>query len=73
MPENFLNAVTPTHISAWTTVLDSARQIKLKKDYIAGLGDTVDFVIVGGSRDARDKLNSVWENCRGPPSSTVVL
>ena len=25
---------------------DRARQIKLKKDYIAGLGDTVDFAIV---------------------------
>jgi DNA ligase 4 len=34
---------------------DSARQIKLKKDYIAGLGDTVDFVIVGSRRDARDE------------------
>jgi DNA ligase 4 len=34
---------------------DSARQIKLKKDYIAGLGDTVDFAIVGGRHDARDK------------------
>jgi DNA ligase 4 len=34
---------------------DSARQIKLKKDYIAGLGDTVDFAIVGGRRDARDE------------------
>jgi ATP-dependent DNA ligase len=34
---------------------DSSRQIKLKKDYIAGLGDTVDFVVVGGRRDARDE------------------
>ena len=30
-----------------------ARCIKLKKDYISGLGDTLDFVIVGGRRDAR--------------------
>jgi DNA ligase 4 len=34
---------------------DSVRQIKLKKDYIAGLGDTADFAIVGGRRDARDE------------------
>ncbi len=27
--------------------------IKLKKDYIAGLGDTADLVIVGGRRDVR--------------------
>ena len=30
--------------------------IKLKKDYIPGLGDTADFVIIGGRRDARDEL-----------------
>jgi DNA ligase-4 len=29
--------------------------IKLKKDYILGLGDIADFSIVGGHRDARDK------------------
>ena len=29
--------------------------IKLKKDYITGLGDTVDFIIVGGRRDVRDE------------------
>jgi DNA ligase-4 len=28
--------------------------IKLKKDYIPGLGDTADFVIVGGRQDAGD-------------------
>jgi ATP dependent DNA ligase domain len=43
---------------------DSAQQIKLKKDYIAGLGDTVDFVIVGGRRDARDeaelRMGKLW-------------
>jgi len=29
--------------------------IKLKKDYIVGLGDTADLAIVGGRRDAKDK------------------
>ncbi|KAH7127262.1 hypothetical protein EDB81DRAFT_907415 [Dactylonectria macrodidyma] len=29
--------------------------IKLKKDYIPGLGDTADFVIIGGRRDAGDE------------------
>jgi len=29
--------------------------IKLKKDYITGLGDTADFAIIGGRRDARDE------------------
>lgn len=29
--------------------------IKLKKDYIPGLGDTADLIIVGGRRDARDE------------------
>jgi hypothetical protein len=33
----------------------TASFIKLKKDYIAGLGDTADFAIVGGRRDARDE------------------
>jgi DNA ligase-4 len=31
----------------------SQRHIKLKKDYIPGLGDTADFAIVGGRRDAK--------------------
>jgi hypothetical protein len=31
------------------------QHIKLKKDYITGLGDTADFAIVGGRRDARDE------------------
>jgi len=31
------------------------RFIKLKKDYIWGLGDTVDFAIIGGRRDLIDK------------------
>ena len=31
----------------------SQSHIKLKKDYIPGLGDTADFAIVGGSRDAK--------------------
>jgi DNA ligase 4 len=36
--------------------LNSAKAfIKLKKDYIAGLGDTADFAIVGGHRDAKDE------------------
>ncbi|KAH6871139.1 hypothetical protein B0T10DRAFT_533639 [Thelonectria olida] len=38
--------------------------IKLKKDYIPGLGDTADFAIVGGRRDARDGnelgIGSLW-------------
>jgi DNA ligase 4 len=29
--------------------------IKLKKDYIPGLGDTADFAIVGGYRNTKDK------------------
>ncbi len=29
--------------------------IKLKKDYIAGLGDTADFAIISGRRNARDE------------------
>lgn len=31
----------------------NCRQLKLKNDYIAGLGDTVDLAIIGGRRDAR--------------------
>ncbi|KAG7130939.1 DNA ligase 4 like protein [Verticillium longisporum] len=38
--------------------------IKLKKDYIPGLGDTADFAIVGGRRDAGDErelgIGSLW-------------
>jgi DNA ligase 4 len=38
--------------------------IKLKKDHIAGLGDTADFAIVGGRRDARDEqkleIGKLW-------------
>jgi hypothetical protein len=52
--------------------------IKLKKDYITGLGDTADFAIVGGRRDARDEqelgIGKLWflrwmlgEQGRGPP------
>jgi DNA ligase 4 len=33
----------------------SKLSIKLKKDYIPGLGDTADFAIIGGRRDTRDK------------------
>jgi DNA ligase 4 len=45
--------------------LNSAKAfIKLKKDYIAGLGDTADFAIVGGHRDARDEqeldIGKLW-------------
>jgi DNA ligase 4 len=29
--------------------------IKLKKDHITGLGNTTDFAIVSGRRDARDE------------------
>ncbi|KAH7110442.1 hypothetical protein EDB81DRAFT_926955 [Dactylonectria macrodidyma] len=38
--------------------------IKLKKDYIPGLGDTADFVIIEGRRDAGDEhelgIGSLW-------------
>jgi DNA ligase 4 len=38
--------------------------IKLKKDYIAGLGDTADFAIIGGRRDAKDEqelgIRKLW-------------
>ncbi|KAH8800779.1 hypothetical protein F5884DRAFT_713747 [Xylogone sp. PMI_703] len=38
--------------------------IKLKKDYIPGLGDTADFAIVGGRRNARDEqvlgIGKLW-------------
>ncbi|KAE8348764.1 hypothetical protein BDV28DRAFT_164085 [Aspergillus coremiiformis] len=34
----------------------SGRWIKLKKDYIPGLGDTVDLAIVGGRYDSRDAV-----------------
>jgi DNA ligase-4 len=38
--------------------------IKLKKDYIPGLGDTADFAIVGGRRDAGDaqelRIGKLW-------------
>jgi DNA ligase 4 len=30
-------------------------QIKLKKDYIGGLGDSAEFAVVGGRRDAKDE------------------
>jgi DNA ligase-4 len=38
--------------------------IKLKKDYIPGLGDTADFAIIGAHRDARDEqelmIGKLW-------------
>jgi DNA ligase 4 len=38
--------------------------IKSKKDFITGLGDTVDFAIIGGRRDARDEqelgIGKLW-------------
>jgi DNA ligase-4 len=38
--------------------------IKLKKDYIPGLGDTADFAIIGGRRNAKDEhelgIGSLW-------------
>jgi DNA ligase-4 len=38
--------------------------IKLKKDYIPGLGDTADFAIVGGRRNAKDEqeidIGKLW-------------
>ncbi|KAH6881050.1 hypothetical protein B0T10DRAFT_580829 [Thelonectria olida] len=36
--------------------------IKLKKDYIPGLGDTADFAIIGGRRDAGDENELGIEN-----------
>ena len=43
---------------------ESKPSIKLKKDYIPGLGDTADFVIIGGRRDARDEqeldIGKLW-------------
>jgi len=36
---------------------EGMRGIKLKKDYIAGLGDTADLCVVGGRRDPRDELS----------------
>lgn len=33
----------------------NCRQLKLKNDYIAGLGDPTDLAIIGGHRDARDE------------------
>ena len=36
---------------------EGMRGIKLKKDYIAGLGDTADLCIVGGRRDPRDEVS----------------
>ena len=35
--------------------------LKLKKDYIAGLGNTADFAIVGRHRDARDEQELALE------------
>ena len=34
----------------------SVYQVKLKKDYIAGMGDSANFAVVGGRRDARDEF-----------------
>jgi DNA ligase 4 len=48
--------------------LNSAKAfIKLKKDYIVGLGDTADFAIVGGHREAKDEqeLSLALESCGG--------
>jgi DNA ligase 4 len=40
------------------------RYIKLKKDYIVGLGNTADFAVVGGFRDAKDEqelgIGKLW-------------
>jgi DNA ligase-4 len=42
----------------------SNRSIKLKKDYIAGLGDTVNLAIIGGYRDTKDEqalgIGKLW-------------
>ncbi|KAK6372606.1 hypothetical protein LTR64_004524 [Lithohypha guttulata] len=35
---------------------EGTRAIKLKKDYVAGLGDTADMCIVGGRRDSRAEV-----------------
>jgi hypothetical protein len=43
---------------------ESVRQVKLKKDYIVGLGDSADLAIVGGRRDAKDeyelRMGKLW-------------
>ncbi|KAH8430677.1 ATP dependent DNA ligase domain protein [Aspergillus melleus] len=46
----------PYFTFAWGTNASSGRWIKLKKDYIPGLGDTVDLTIIGGSYNARDAV-----------------
>jgi DNA ligase 4 len=43
---------------------NASQHIKLKKDYIPGLGDTADFAIIGGRRDAKDEqeigMGKLW-------------
>ena len=41
---------------AYTSLDGSVYQVKLKKDYITGMGDSADFAVVGGRRDARDEV-----------------
>ncbi|KAM4056415.1 ATP dependent DNA ligase [Hirsutella rhossiliensis] len=45
-------------------LLDDTSSIKLKKDYIPGLGDSADFTIVGGNHSAEDEqeigIGKLW-------------
>ena len=51
-----LKASDEPYFAIYTSGVDNSycRWIKLKKDYIPGLGDTVDLALVGGHYDAQD-------------------
>ncbi|CAG8107833.1 unnamed protein product [Penicillium olsonii] len=54
-----LKASDEPYFPIYSTGVDQmfGRWIKLKKDYIPGLGDTVDFAIIGGTYNSRDVQN----------------